>query len=183
MPFIDGIQPHGEPPRVPPTVPITPGTKSRHFRAKWLLVAAVAVVGLLVIGLVIWRSRPADTFSASLQSQAGFPLYYPAKVPSGYSYKPSSARLAGGVVFVAFTDGDLRISMAEQSLPAGLPPLANLAAYKPLAVPAGQAVAASAKNDKTVLVKTKTTLITIHAGDASPLSALEQLAQQLHTVS
>ena len=103
------------------TQPVHTGRVVRRPRIGLKMVVIIAVAALL-IGVAGFMALPKNStsknpFSQSIKSSANFKLYYPAKLPDGYTIKSSSIQLKDGVLTYAATRADLRIVFTMQAVP------------------------------------------------------------------
>jgi hypothetical protein len=78
---------------------------SKQYK-KWRI-AIVAFILLIVIATVVLVGRPAKQsafLTSEIQSRAGFPLYYPARLPSGYTVDKTTLSTTNKVVTYQIKD-------------------------------------------------------------------------------
>ncbi len=117
-------QNHPLPPRATPH-PEMPGSATTVVtpkrRLRWRLYTSLIVVCLLfggVAGYLLWPRHP--HFPATLVKATSYPLYYPAKLPSGYHVDQNSVnnQASSDLVYMVIRNGDRVISLSEQAKPA-----------------------------------------------------------------
>jgi hypothetical protein len=171
-------------------------TKRNFFKNR---IAAVTVVILLVVivGLLVKNSN-SSPIPKSIRKTVNFPLYYPSKLPNGYTYEKSSAKSDAGIVFYSLKSGDKKILVSEQTAPAHPPDLNALT--KPQTVPAGpsgfsppaislfqkidnstgQAIqGTSIAGNPVAIILTDTTLINLSGSATLPSNVITEVVQSL----
>jgi len=101
--------------------PARPGTSPAKKRSKKflkLLIILVLLAGLIGGGLYAYpKYVKANPFTPDIQTNADFSLFYPTKLPAGYTIDKSTIKLTNGVVIYAAANGDLRIIFTIQKTP------------------------------------------------------------------
>jgi hypothetical protein len=100
--------------------PKPPAGKTKRRRGRKIL-AGVIVLAIIAGGGIFAYPRlvQADPFSADIQTNAGYPLFYPAKLPPGYAIDKTDINLANGVVIYSAINGDKRLVFTMQKTPPG----------------------------------------------------------------
>lgn len=101
------------------TVIHRPKAKAKKRRFPKRLVLTVLILGLL-IGAGAWaypKYLHQSPFPSDIRSKAAVGLFYPSKLPAGYSINISSIHLDSGVITYAATNGSLRIVFTIQPAP------------------------------------------------------------------
>lgn len=102
-----------QPPPVHHVKPRKPKKKLKKFVISAIILLILAGGGLYAYPKYV----SANPFSADIQTNAGFSLLYPQKLPAGYTIDKTSIKLSNGVVIYAATKGDLRIVFTLQKVP------------------------------------------------------------------
>jgi len=88
----------------------------RKFAVVIVILAALAAGGVYAYPKYV----NANPFSPDIQANAGLALFYPAKLPAGYTIDKKSMNLTNGVVLYAANKGNLRLVFTQQKLPTDL---------------------------------------------------------------
>lgn len=89
------------------------------------LTCCLVVIGAIVIGIVIWFSKsrtiwPDKTLAIAAQS-ASYPVYYPATLPNGFSYKAGSATYSANVfIYILSFNGTNKLFISAVPKPANV---------------------------------------------------------------
>ncbi len=152
---------------------------------KWWLLIVLTLVGIIIIAgataaILLIVQKPATPIS-EFSKKVNFPLYYPEKLPNGYSFTPHSASIEDNVVFYAIQNGDKKITVSEQTLPTILP---NLTAQKfdEIDAEAGKAYIRANQVAPVAILKTNTTLINISASQGTPSDLFKSFVQSLKSI-
>ena len=97
-----------------------PGIILVMTRRRWIIL--IVTVALLLTaagatGLFILHGRNKSHFSAATKQAAGFSLYWPAKLPSGWSADPASVKYNSEATFLTLKSGQHEVIVSEQTVP------------------------------------------------------------------
>ncbi|MGF7228985.1 MAG: hypothetical protein ACQR33_03260 [Candidatus Saccharibacteria bacterium] len=125
-------------------------------------------------------STTANPIPPTLTSDLTFNLYYPASLPTDYSYKENSANISNGMLFFTLKNATGQITtVSEQAEPTEQLALSSLVGFNPLQTPIGKGVVGSQGSSTSALVETPQTLITLSGDQGTPTSTLSQIAEKL----
>lgn len=114
-------------------------------------------------------SSDSSGIPASIARQVNYDLYFPAPMPTGYTYMKDTATFQIGQVFFKFANGQKRVTVNEQPLTDPEPDLSKLEGYTQFRSPVGPAAIGMEITEPTAVVLTPTTIITMHCiGGVSP---------------
>jgi hypothetical protein len=145
-------------------------------------IVVLAVILLLTgVGLVVGRhlhssSSPLPT---TVVKQASYPVYYPSKLPDGYSYTPASAQYDHSTVSYTLEHDTHAITITQQANPKEKIVFEKLPGFTLLGTTIGQAATGTVNGRQVVIAQTATTLITITAEATTPPSVLSAITQSL----
>jgi hypothetical protein len=113
-------------PKPSPPVAAQPAVHRPKARPKKRRLLKKLLVTALVLGLLGGASAWAypkyvhkNPFPADIRSKATIALFYPSKLPAGYTINSNSIHLDSGVLTYAATNGDKRIVFTTQPAPTG----------------------------------------------------------------
>ncbi len=167
---------------------VTKTKKVRSKRSKILLLTVVLVFSLA--GYLFYENyinkTPSNTLPIPITKQAGFPIYYPATLPSGYRLDEKSVMIENNILFFTIQKDRNKVSISEQATPN---PAINLKAiqdmntsFKKVDVPAGEAIAGISTDLPVGIVVTNTTLINLSATKNVPQDVLIKLIKALSSL-
>ena len=146
----------------------------------------IAVVLLLVIVLAVFFLRnntaaPPDQVT-SLAARINYPVYYPSRLPAGYSYTDGSAKLQSGLLYYKLHNGTKTISITEQPITASSVDLQKLPNYSSLNVPAGPAAIGVSIGNPAVVIATGSTLVNINSSKGVSKDTVISLAMKINEI-
>jgi len=101
-----------------PTVRHRPHHQTNRLWRKLIAVGIVLVL-LAAAGLYAYpKYVNANPFPADIRTSAGLSLFYPGKLPAGYTVDKASMNLANGIVIYAASSGNKRLVFTLQKTPA-----------------------------------------------------------------
>lgn len=127
--ILDTPSPAYSVPKKAPKSPRKPFKLKKSVKVSIIIVTAILALG--AVGFVLRKPvgsfvsdllAPPSPFSAEVTEKAGFPLYYPTKLPAGYKIETDSVRQPeeGVVIYAITTDDGKRFNINLQKKPAGL---------------------------------------------------------------
>lgn len=159
-------------------------TPNKYSRPGRLIVVGVAT--LLVIGLLgfYYAKRPVAPPGqlVNLASTVNFPVYYPAKLPRGYSYTDSSSKIQSGLLYYKLHNGNKIISVTQQFIPTSSVNLQHLPNYHSLNVPAGPAAIGISIGNPSVVIATGSTLVNINSSKGVDKDSVITIASQIKPI-
>jgi hypothetical protein len=158
------------------------------------------VLALALYMVILNKNTNSSPIPKSIGQSVGFPIYYPSKLPNGYSYEKDTVKVDNGIVFFELHSSNRAITLSEQSAPANPPDLDALtkpqtaqgsmpgmnsptlpSMFQKIDNPAGQAVQGTSLGGKPVaIILTDTTLINISGSDKLTTNALTKIVKSLH---
>lgn len=96
-----------------------PAAASHKPRRGRKILAGVIVLAVIAAGGIFAYPRlvQANPFSSDIQTNAGYKLFYPSKLPAGYTIDKTNINLANGVVIYSANNGDKRLVFTMQKTP------------------------------------------------------------------
>lgn len=161
-----------------------------NFSKKKLTLVAIVVFMALLLGIgaliVFLGSHPRGALPEQTVKAAGFPVYYPSPVPTGFIYQKDSARIDHRVLFFTLQQGNDSINVSEQAATSTPPDFSAIQkdnnSFKTLSVIAGQAIYGTYQGIPVAIVLTNTTLVTISGTKNFPIDAIAKTAQNLSSL-
>jgi hypothetical protein len=139
------------------------------------LLAIVVVIG----GALAIHPHNAGPVTASLQVQAGFPLFTPNPLPQGIFYAKQPASISQGIVTYSLTTIHGSIMVIEQAFPSKSPDFSQLSGATSTKVNAGTSYTTSSQGRTIDIISSNTTLISITADHTVPTDQVLALAKSL----
>jgi hypothetical protein len=146
------------------------------------------VVGIIIILLLLGGLASAYYLNnrvtlppqiVNLADTVNFTVYYPSKLPSGYTYTDGSAKIQTGLFYYRFHNGTKVISVTEQPIPASAVNLQNLPKYSSLNVPAGPAAIGVSIGNPSVVIATGSTLVNLSSSKGVTKTEIVSIAQKM----
>jgi hypothetical protein len=167
--------------------PPKPSRKLRK-RPKKLTLAVIfgtlVVVGGLTFFYEIHKDSPVSSpLPSTITKNAGFPLYYPSQLPTGYTYAAGSASNDAGVIFYKVHSDAKEILVIQQPSPTTNLMLDSAVDLDPTNTPNGQAYVGKNKAHPVAILKTKDTLINISGSSDVSSDAINGLLNSLHVIN
>jgi hypothetical protein len=147
-------------------------------RIFWAIGGILAVV-LIGVGLLLWTRQPGSPLPATVIMQADFPVYYPEKLPEGYTYEPGSASYDKNTVTYALKNGSDTVTVTQQANPKEKILYDKLPGFSPVGTNLGQAYLGDVDNRKVVIVQSSSILMTITADKSIAPETLTKIVQNL----
>lgn len=148
----------------------------------------ISIAALLLVLSAIWygfsyyqRRQFLSRVPEGLQQEYSFPIYYPSKLPDGYSFQQGSDRVEGPLVFYNLSDGDKHIIVGEQKPPEDSTNL-TFPNSSHVDTPNGQATIGTSTVGTLVFLKTKTTLINISGSKNISPDTLTEIVRDMRSV-
>ena len=151
-------------------------------RGAWIIFAVVVISALVLIYFLLKPQDLSRAIPLNIRNSASFDLYFPSKLPEGFSVKKDSIEYRGGVLFTQFSDGDHTIFLSQQSKPTNQPRLESLSGFKEFPLEIGQAVTGEQEGVSAVLINTASSTITVTGGETTPRETLGSFAKKLVVV-
>ncbi len=108
----------------------------RHVRKPYVLAALIGVAMLSVAVGIIFLNRDNGPFPPSITKKVEFQLYYPSRLPTGFSVDKESFSFKDGVaIFTIRTPYNRSVSVSQQAAPADAPVQQSLAPGAPVQIP------------------------------------------------
>jgi hypothetical protein len=133
-----------------------------------LLVILGAVATFAAVAVILVVRNPRNPIPAEIAEAVSFPLYYPSRLPTGYTFDAASPAIRDRVVFLNFRRNKHSIMLSEQSKPANFKDLAKIDGFSEASARAGRvfygsngAPAAVLLTDKTLITKEFTSSLTM----------------------
>jgi hypothetical protein len=144
------------------------------------------ILGLLILAAIVvavfitWRhfNRPPNPIPTDVQQSLGFPVYYPAKLANAFSVDQNSIEVNGNLLFYVITDGNEKIAVVEQSLPANLPQ-PNFKVLSSFETAAGPASTGTSNGSPVAILKTPKTLINVSAPKQTPANTFYDIIKSM----
>ena len=161
-----------------------PSKESNRFGV--IFFGSIGVIALLIvlglIGSYYYKEKQFITkVPDTLRQEYTYPIYYPSKLPQGYSYQEGSGRVAGDVVFYSLNSSEGKVSISEQELPERLPDV-NFQNSVQVDTPHGKATIGKSTLGTLVVLKTKDTLINLSSSGNISQDRLAEIISSLRTV-
>jgi len=128
------------------------------------------------------KPSPPPAQILNLAEAVNFKVYYPSKLPGGYSYTDGSANIQSGFLYYKLHSGTKVISVTEQPIPASTVNLQNLPKYSSLSVPAGPAAIGLSVGNPSVVIVTGSTLVNMNSSKGVAKDTLVFLAKNIKSV-
>jgi hypothetical protein len=163
-----------------------------------------AVIGAVILGLRVYQTH-SDQLPDDIKKSVSFPVYYPSKLPQGYSLDKNSAKTANGIVLFSLVFGGKKILISEQTRPSHPPDLIALTKpqkaqlpvglsgitpptlapkFKEIDCPVGLAVqGANVSGSPTAIVLTDSTLVNMTGSSTLSDAAISEIIQNLKRIT
>ncbi len=145
-----------------------------------IIVGVALVLSAALTGASIWfYSQAAAQTQLRPQLQeisVSFPLFYPQKLPDGFTEVAHSAGLQDGVVMFALTKGDAKVIVTEQPRPKLMEEVNKI---KDVSVPVGKAYIATLNEHMAGFLVTDKTLIILSTTQTLDVGVFEALLQAM----
>jgi len=158
------------------------GTKRGLLKILTIVVSVFCIGALVYLYIAreqgIPPSLPQDTISS-----LNYQVFYPTRIPKGYSYKKGTATSHNGLLFYKFVNGKKVITITEQAAPPKYIDLNKIVeGYTALKVPIGRAAVGTSVGNPSVIIITDTTLINITSSKGVAKNQVTSLAQKMKLV-
>jgi len=144
-----------------------------------------SIVVLVIISVVtlmyVRGSGPLDGYAAKVS----FPVYYPTKLPPGYTLNPKSVSISSDLLFFSVTSAEKKPTLVftEQSMPANFDIKSMVGKdATALAVESGTFYDIGTDKQNKYILATDSTLIFINITDKIDASAVNFMAGSMHQV-
>jgi hypothetical protein len=156
-------------------------TAGKPKRRRWvtLSVALIVLAAAGAAGAVYVSHSRTQSLPSNVVKSAQFPLYFPAPLPDGSTFKDGSARQEAGIIFYSIETSRGAVSVSEQPIPDRPPSLSSLIGFKKFDTPYGTAVTGKNGNAPVALISTDTTLITLTGTNAAATDTVISLARAM----
>lgn len=132
------------------------------------MIVLICIVCLMVLGgLGVWfmtgRSQNGAGFiTPELRAKTNFPIYYPTKLPEGFSIDETSIALDEDVLFFTFTNKTQQVTVSQVAMPDFDPGL-SWSGFEEMSLPVGKGYIGRNGGRSVALIATKKTLLNIVA--------------------
>lgn len=151
---------------------------------KWLRLTIITAL-VLASAAGAWfyyQKNNTSPLPKSIIASANFSLYFPTKLPDGYTLDKSSVKKDGDLVFYNFVKNNSTVFVSLQAKPPIAPDFQKLIdglGFKKLDAPAGTGVLGINIDKPTAILLTNTTLITVYATKDVASDIVVQIMQNL----
>lgn len=160
-----------------------PTTGKDRKRKTFIVMTALFLV---IIGTVILffmsRSQAPPKQVVSMVDSVNFPVYYPSKLPVGYSYVDSSAKFQSGFLYYKLHNGTKVITVTQQGISSNAVNLHKLPSYSSLNVPAGPAAIGISVGNPSVVIATGSTLVSLNSTKGVSKDTVVAIAKRIRLV-
>jgi hypothetical protein len=139
---------------------------NRGAKRRLVVAAPIILVVALITGASFYFLRADAKPPAQLVNIADsiyYPIYYPSRLPSGYSYTDGSAKIQNSFVYYKLHNGTKTITVTQQAVPASSVNLQKLPEYSNLNVPAGPAAIGVSVGNPSAVVAADSTLVNVNS--------------------
>lgn len=152
------------------------------------LIIVMGIMGLIIVSsLSFYFLRSKNPIPENIRKQVTFPVYYPNKLPAGYSLDKNLIRVENGIMFFSLdSKKNQKIIISEQTAPSNPPDFDTIqkaySSFKKIDVIGGKAIFIISGETPTAILLTNTTLINISASKDTPEDVLVRLVQDLQSL-
>ena len=150
------------------------------FKKIIAVIIGAVCTGILIYFYIAWRQSIPTPLPTDAVSSLNFEVYYPSRIPSGYSYKKNSATSHNGVLFFKFVNGKKIITVTEQAVPPKSLDVYKIAGgYTALKISIGKAGLGTSVGWPSVIIITDSTLINITSSQGVTKDQVIAVAQKM----
>lgn len=130
-------------------------SRSRRNISPVVIGMVLVVLASAVGGFAMWKAGRSNPIPDSIGKQVDFTIYYPSRMPKGYSLQKDSVRLADGILFYVLGNNNpsKSITVSSQKHPSNFDEK-NLSLAKPFTTSVGTAYDMSTDQKNVYLIST-----------------------------
>jgi hypothetical protein len=147
------------------------------------------LIGIILILLItaaagsykLFRTAALPAQVVNIADTLNYSVYYPSKLPGGYSYTDGSANLKTGLFYYKLHNGKKTITVTQQPV-LGTIDLRKLPKYSSLNVPAGPAAIGVSVGNPSVVIATGSTLVNINSSKGVSRDSVIAVARKIKAI-
>lgn len=156
---------------------LRPAQKSRKKLITGIFLILTVVV-LIAVGF--YFMKPKDSIPKNIKKSVNFTLYYPEKVPDGYSLNKGSIKIDNNILFFTLNNGGAKITVSEQSNPGKRFDFSQTPGFGEVSASAGEAVVGQISSQYVGILIADKTLVNIYTSNNVSRDVIVKIVQSMN---